>query len=130
VTAPALEAARLADLLLLDIKHPDPEKCRALTGRGLEGPLKLLQQAEEQHQAVWIRHVVVPGWSDTQEVMDALAGLLKPYTCIQRIELLPYHTMASEKYQSLGRDLPLPDLPAADPVLVRQLEAYLRKLLA
>jgi pyruvate formate lyase activating enzyme len=129
-TVPALEAARLADLLLLDIKHPDSEKCRALTGSGLDGPLKLLQQAEEQHQAVWIRHVVVPGWSDTLEVMDALADLLTPYTCIQRVELLPYHTMAAEKYQSLGRDQPLPGVLAADPVHVRQLETYLRERLA
>jgi pyruvate formate lyase activating enzyme len=129
-TAPALEAASQADLLLLDIKHPYPEKCRTLTGAGLEGPLKLLQQAEEQHQSVWIRHVVVPGWSDTLEEMDALVSLLKSYTCIQRVELLPYHTMATEKYQALGRDLPLPDVPAADPVLVRQLEIFLRKRLA
>lgn len=130
VAAPALEAARLADLLLLDIKHPDPATCRALAGAGLEGPFMLLRQAEEHHQAVWIRHVVVPGWSDTPEVMDALARLLKPFTCIERLELLPYHTMASEKYHSLGRDLPLPGVPAADPVLVRQLEAYLRERLA
>ena len=130
VTDPALEAARLADLLLLDIKHPDPEKCRALTGSGLEGPLKLLRQAEAHHQAVWIRHVVVSGWSDTPEIMDALACLLKPYTCIQRVELLPYHTMAAEKYQAFGRDLPLPGVPAADPAKVRYLEIYLRERLA
>jgi len=127
VTGPALEAARLADLLILDIKHPDPDKCHALTGSGLDGPLWLLQEAEKHQQAVWIRHVVVPGWSDTLEVMDALALLLKPYTCIERVELLPYHTMASEKYRSLGRDLPLPGVPAANPVHVRHLEAYLRR---
>ena len=130
VTAPALETARLADLLLLDIKHPDPDKCCALTGAGLDGPLLLLQAAENQHQAVWIRHVVVPGWSDTLEVMDALALLLKPFTCIERVELLPYHTMAAEKYISLGRDLPLPGVPAADPSHVRHLEAYLRGRMA
>ena len=130
VTPPALEAARLADLLLLDIKHPDPEKCRALTRAGLDGPLMLLQQAEDHHQAIWIRHVVVPGWSDTLEVMDDLARLLKPFTCIERVELLPYHTMATEKYKSLGRELPLPGVPAADPAHARQLEAYLRKRLA
>ena len=130
VTAPALEAVRLADLLLLDIKHPDPDKCRALTGGGLDGPLMLLQQAEEHHQAVWIRHVVVPSWSDTLEVMDALAHLLNPFTCIERVELLPYHTMAAEKYQALGRELPLPGVPAADPAHVRNLEAYLRERLA
>ena len=129
VTATALEAAQQADLLLLDIKHPDPGKCRALTGAGLDGPLTLLHVAEKQHQAVWIRHVVVPGWSDTLEVMDALARLLKPFTCIERVELLPYHTMAAEKYQSLGRDLPLPGVPAADPAYVRRLEAYLRERL-
>jgi len=128
-TESALEAARLADLLLLDIKHPDPERCRALTGAGLDGPLKLLQQAEEQRQAVWIRHVVVPGWSDTTEVMNELDRLLKPFTCIQRVELLPYHTMAAEKYQALGREVPLSGVSAADPVHVRQLEDYLRKRL-
>jgi pyruvate formate lyase activating enzyme len=129
-TGPALEAAQQADLLLLDIKHPDPDKCRALTGAGLDGPLLLLQAAEKQHQAVWIRHVVVPGWSDTREVMDALARLLKPFICIERVELLPYHTMAAEKYTSLGRDLPLLGVPAADPAHVRHLEAYLRERLA
>lgn len=127
VTPPAQETARLADLLLLDIKHPDPDRCLTLTGAGLEGPLTLLRQAEEGHQAVWIRHVVVPGWSDTEETIDALARLLKPFTCIERVELLPYHTMAEEKYQSLGRDLPLPGVPAADPAQLRQLEAQLRE---
>jgi pyruvate formate lyase activating enzyme len=59
--------------------------------------------------------------------MDELARLLKPFTCIERVELLPYHTMAAEKYKSLGRDLPLPGVPAADPAHVRHLEAYLRE---
>lgn len=128
-TPEALEAARLADLLLLDIKHPDPAKCRALTGGGLEGAMTLLQAAEKHQQAVWIRHVVVPGWSDTSEQIDALANLLAPYTCIQRVELLPYHTLGAGKYSTLGRELPLPGVPAADPVIVRQLELQLRKRL-
>lgn len=128
VTQPALEAARLADLLLLDIKHPDPDKCRALTGSGLDGPLFLLQAAEKQQQAVWIRHVVVPGWSDTVEVMDALARLLAPFTCIQRVELLPYHTMAAEKYLILGRELPLPGVPATPPAQIQHLEQHLKNV--
>ncbi|MEI6647670.1 MAG: pyruvate formate-lyase-activating protein [bacterium] len=127
-TRPALEAARLADLLLLDIKHPDPDKCRALTGRGLDGPLLLLQAAEQQQQAVWIRHVVVPGWSNTLEVMEALAHLLAPFTCIQRVELLPYHTMAAEKYRALGRELPLPEIPAITPAQIQHLEQHLKSL--
>ncbi len=130
VTGPAMEAARLADLLLLDIKHPDPVKCKALTGSGLDGALTLLRAAEAQQQAVWIRHVVVPGWSDNPDTVEALAVLLAPFTCIERVELLPYHTLAVEKYRALGRELPLPGIPAADPVLVRRLEQQLRSRLA
>jgi pyruvate formate lyase activating enzyme len=123
----ALAAARLADLLLLDIKHPDPAKCRELTGADLDAAVALLRAAEEHRQAVWIRHVVVPGWSDTRETMDALAEFLAPFTCIQRLDLLPYHTLGAPKYRALGRPLPLPATPAADPATVRQLEQYLRE---
>lgn len=130
VTPDALEAAALADLLLLDIKHPDTVRCHALTGGGLEGALTLLRAAEAQRQAVWIRHVVVPGWSDTPTVMEELAVLLAPFVCVQRVELLPYHTLAAEKYRDLGRALPLPDTPAADPEAVRRLEQQLRERLA
>ena len=129
-TPEALEAAALADLLLLDIKHPDPALCRALTGSGLESALTLLNAAESRQQAVWIRHVVIPGWSDKVEVMEKLAALLVPFTCIQRVELLPYHRLAAGKYQALGRELPLPGIPAADPAAVQRLEQGLRKRLA
>ncbi len=124
-TPEALEAARWADLLLLDIKHPDPAKCKELTGGGLDSAMLLLRSAEAQRQAVWIRHVVVPGWSDTPELVEGLASLLAPFSCVKRVELLPYHTLAAEKYRSLGRDLPLPGIPAADPTKVRMMERQL-----
>jgi pyruvate formate lyase activating enzyme len=130
VTAAALESAQLADMLLLDIKHPDPVKCKALTGGGLEGAMTLLRAAEARQQSVWIRHVVVPGWSDSAELVESLAGLLAPFTCVQRVELLPYHTLAAEKYRALGRDLPLPGVTAADPAMVRRLDQQLRARLA
>ena len=128
-TPEALEAARLADLLLLDIKHPDSGKCRELTGSGLDSAWMLLKAAEAQRQPVWIRHVVVPGWSDAPNLVEDLATLLAPFTCVQRVELLPYHTLAAEKYRALGRDLPLPGTPAADPAKVRRMEQQLRKRL-
>ncbi len=130
VSPEALEAARLADLLLLDIKHPDPVRCQALTGGGLESALILLKAAEAQGQPVWIRHVFVPGWSDNPTFIEDMAMLLAPYTCIQRVELLPYHTLAAGKYCALGRDLPLSGTPPADPVVIRQLEQQLRQRLA
>lgn len=81
-----------------------------------------------RNQAVWIRHVVVPGWSDTPSCIDSLARLLKPFTCIQRIELLPYHRLGIEKYRQLGRDLPLPNTPPADPALVLKLQQQLNSI--
>lgn len=101
-----------------------------MTGGGLEGPLILLRAAEAQRQAVWIRHVVVPGWSDTPEMVEGLAVLLAPFACVQRVDLLPYHTLATEKYRAMGREVPLPGVPAADPAAVRRREQQLRTRLA
>lgn len=125
----ALAAARLADLLLLDIKHPDPEACRRLTGGGLDGALALLRAADEAGQPVWIRHVVVPGWSDSEAAMAAMAALLRPFACIQRVELLSYHTLGDAKYAALGRLPPLAGTPPADPSEVRKLQQSLDGLL-
>lgn len=124
--AEALRAAALADLLLLDIKHPDPEACRRLTGAGLDAAMALLRAAEAAGQAVWIRHVVVPGWSDTEAAMDALAELLAPFACIRRVELLPYHTLGEPKYAALGRSAPLSSVPPALHDRVARLERRVR----
>ena len=106
----ALAVAAKANMLLLDIKHPDPETCRRLTGRGPEGALALLGQAERLGQPVWIRHVIVPGWSDMGTLQD-LAALLRPYACIKRIELVGFHRLGCEKYAAMGRPYPMGDTP-------------------
>lgn len=111
-----------ADLVLLDIKHPDSQRAQELTGADLAGALTLLRDAEARQQAVWIRHVVVPGWSDTQEDIQLLADLLKPYRCIQRVELLPFHRLGDAKYRSLGRINPMADTPPMDHARVMDLQ--------
>ena len=111
--ADGLAAAAKADLLILDIKHPDAETCRRLTGRGPGGAFALLGQAERLGQPVWIRHVVVPGWSDRGTLHD-LAARLRPYACIRRVELIGFRRLGREKYAALGRPYPMggtPDLP-------------------
>jgi pyruvate formate lyase activating enzyme len=107
-------ALALADLVLLDIKHPDPQRAQELTGVGIAGALTLLQDAEARQQAVCIRHVVVPGWSDTLDDIQLLAALLKPYRCIQRVELLPFHRLGDAKYLQLGRTNPMGETPSMD----------------
>ena len=109
--ADCLAAAAKADMLLLDIKHPDPDTCRRLTGRGPEGALALLVQAERIGQPVWIRHVIAPGWSDRGTLQD-LASLIRPYACVRRIELIGFHRLGCEKYAALGRQYPMGDTPS------------------
>ena len=108
-----LAAAARADMLILDIKHPDPEVCALLAGRGPEGAFALLDQAEAIGQPLWVRHVVVPGWSDAG-TLQRLADMLRPYSCVKRIELLGFRRLGIEKYVALGRRYPMgstPDLP-------------------
>lgn len=111
----ALKLASRANLLLLDMKHPDPLRCERLTGKSLDGALSLLRQAESLQQPVWIRHVVVPNFSDSEETMQALHALLHPYTCIQKVELIPFHRLGVEKYHSLRRPYPMGETPDMDP---------------
>lgn len=95
------EALELADLLLLDIKALDPEDCRKLTGMDNTNALRLLQWCEEVGKPVWIRHVCVPGVTLVEEKLKKLASYLTNFTCIKKIELLPFHKMGAYKWETM-----------------------------
>lgn len=110
-----LSVLDFTDLVLLDIKALQPELCRAVCGSDGRNALRLLDELERRGIDVWIRHVVVPGLTDDDRLLDELVGYLKPYRCVRKIEWLPYHTMGVFKYKDLGLDYPLegvPPLPA------------------
>ena len=100
-----------ADLLLLDIKALDDALCRELTGAGNRNTLDTLDFCEKNGKAVWIRHVLVPGWTLERERLTGLAGYLKTFSCIQRIDLLPFHKMGEYKWKELGQESPLAATP-------------------
>ena len=89
---PAVDAA---DLLLLDIKALDPDLCRELTGQDNKNSLALLDYCESVKKPVWIRHVLVPGFTLVQERLEELAEYLSGFSCVERIELLPFHKMGN-----------------------------------
>ncbi len=115
---PASEAAlrllSVTDLCLLDIKATNESAYRKLCGIGLDIPLKFLGALDERGIPTWIRHVVVPGLNDTKENIESLNTLLLPYSCIEKVELLAFHTMCLEKYKALGIPFPLADTPPMD----------------
>ncbi|WP_322787009.1 pyruvate formate-lyase-activating protein [Pseudobacteroides cellulosolvens] len=95
------------DLVLLDIKHIDTDMCKTLTGMGNENTIKMLDYLEKKKKDVWIRHVIVPGFSEEYVVLEKMADFLSRYTVIRKIELLPFHKMGEYKWKSLGFDYEL-----------------------
>ena len=99
-----------ADLLLLDIKALDPTLCREITGQDNAGALRTLALREELHKPVWIRHVLLPGYTLQRERLEQLAAFLAPYTCIEQVELLPFHKMGEFKWEQLQLPYRLSDV--------------------
>lgn len=123
-------AAAAADLLLLDIKALDPDDCVALTGRGNADTLRMLDFRESLGKDVWIRHVLVPGITLDEEKLEKLADFLTRYTCVRKVELLPFHKMGEYKWRELRYDYTLWDVPApAEADLARARAIFARRRL-
>lgn len=95
------------DLVLLDIKQIDDVQHKILTGQGNSNILELAQYLSEIQKPVWIRHVLVPGGSDQDEYLYRLRAFLDTLDNVERIEVLPYHTLGMYKWKELGLDYPL-----------------------
>ena len=90
------------DLVMLDLKHIDPEKHRALTGHTNENILAFARYLNEIGKPMWIRHVLVPGWTDEDAALVKLAAFVAELRTVKRVEVLPYHTFAIPKWDRLG----------------------------
>lgn len=99
-------------LVLLDIKHVDPEEHQKLCAQPNENILKFAKYLDEKNIDVWIRHVVVPGITDKPESLTKLGEFLGTLNNIKALDVLPYHTMGTVKYENLGKEYPLKDVPA------------------
>lgn len=105
------EVLKFTDLCMLDIKHLDSDAHRELTGVGNENILKFAERLRELKIPVWIRRVVVPGITDSEEELFRLGEYLSGLDNLKALDVLPYHDMARSKYKELGLDYPLPDVP-------------------
>ncbi|WP_352421928.1 pyruvate formate-lyase-activating protein [Proteiniphilum sp.] len=94
----------IVDLVLLDVKSIDPNQHKELTGVKIDNTLKSLNFLEEKNKPTWVRHVIVPGWTDDDLLLKKTADYLVPYRCIEKVELLPYHDMGTRKYEQLGME--------------------------
>ena len=90
------------DLVLLDIKHIDSEKHRWLTGHGNENILDCARYLSDIAKPVWIRHVLVPGITTDEGDLTRLADFIKTLKTVDRVEILPYHSLGVPKYEKMG----------------------------
>lgn len=125
---PAVEELfTLSDLMLLDVKQADPARHRALTGRENAQTLRTAEWLESHGKPFWLRYVLVPGWSDAEADIRTLGARLGLYRSIERVEVLPYHTLGVHKYEAMGLDYALRDVPENTPEQIERAAALLRE---
>lgn len=98
-------------LVMLDIKHIDEEKHRVLTGHSNRNILNFARYLDEKRIPMWIRHVVVPGITDQEEDLYRLGRFIGTLKSVKALDVLPYHDMGKVKYENLGIEYPLKDVP-------------------
>ena len=92
----------LTDLVLLDIKHIDSEKCKNLVGFNNERELTFARYLSDNNIHMWIRQVLVPGYTDDEQDLLQLKDFIDSLNTVDKIEVLPYHDMGRYKWEKLG----------------------------
>lgn len=116
---------RVTDLVLLDIKHIDDATCRRLTGQGNAATLAFAERLSREGIPMWIRQVLVPDWTDREEDLQKTRQWIDGLSTVERVEVLPYHTLGRGKYEKLRIPYPLEGIPTPDTDAVRRAETIL-----
>ncbi len=104
----------VTDLFLLDIKHINDEKCKDLVGRSNKLELAFARYLSDNNIPMWIRQVLVPGYTDDEEDLLKLRDFINSLKTVERVEILPYHNIGASKWKNLGLEYPLEGVRQAD----------------
>ena len=104
----------VTDLVMLDIKHTSDEGHLKLTGKSSHAPTKFLSYLNDIKKPIYIRYVLVPGYTDSEDQLLALGKILSGIDCVEKLEILPYHLLGKTKYENLGIPYVLDGVRAAD----------------
>ena len=113
-----------SELVILDLKFWDNDSYFKYTGKTMAKTLTTLYFLNAIQKRTWIRTVIVPGINDSKEALDKYIEILKLYPFIEKYELLGFHTMGFFKYENLGIDNPLKDVPPMDQDKLKDLQSY------
>ncbi len=107
------ELLEYTDIVLLDFKYTNPEDYLKYTNMEMSAAQHFLDYLQQINKRTWLRFVVIPGLNDGKESIKKLFDLKDQYSCIEKIELLPFRKLCLEKYDEMGIDFPLKDTPEA-----------------
>lgn len=99
------------DYLLLDVKHINDDWHKQLTGVSNESVLQVAAYREQTGKEMWLRYVLVPGWSDQPEYLHQLGRHFAHYKSIKKLEIQPYHRLGVHKWEVLNMPYQLNDVP-------------------
>ncbi|MEV6931943.1 pyruvate formate-lyase-activating protein [Dactylosporangium sp. NPDC051485] len=114
------------DLVLLDIKAWDPQRYHRLTSGNIAPTLTFARRLAERGTPVWIRYVLVPGYTDDPSEVDGVAGFAAALGNVERIDVLPFHRLGAAKYQRLGIPFPLQDTAPPDAATIDRVRDQFR----
>ena len=115
------------DLVLLDIKSWDPETYRRVTKVDVAPTLRFAERLAAMGKPVWVRYVLVPGLTDEPANVEGVAKFVAPMKNVEWVEVLPFHQLGAFKWQELGLDYQLADMPPAPPDLIARVLGQFRE---
>ena len=121
------EILKYTDLVLFDVKHLTPEGYKELTGMDISASLKFLEACQKANTKMWIRQVVVPGITDSEEYIKDLKKFIDSLNNVEKVELLPYHLLGVNKYETMGIRYRLEGVPAMDKDRCKELYKLLER---
>lgn len=122
----AKKVLEVVDMVLLDIKHIDPEKYKILTSVDLENTLKFAEYLKKINKPTWLRYVLVPGYSDEEKDLHNWAKFTSKLTNVQRVDILPFHQMGKSKWEQIGKFYKLKDTPTPTKEQIEKAENIFR----
>ena len=109
------------NLVLLDFKYTNSEDYLKYTKMEMYRVQEFLDYLEKIKKPTWIRYVVIPGINDTDEAFDIIFTLREKYSCVQKIELLPFRKLCLEKYENMGIEFSLKNTPEAKSIFIDEI---------
>jgi pyruvate formate lyase activating enzyme len=111
----------VTDLVICDIKFTTEKDYRECTGGSLKKVQYFLDMVTKHSVPLWVRHVVVPGYTDSAEEVEAMADIARSYPTLEKIELLPFHKLCIPKYEALGIPFRCADIPECSKETIEKL---------